>query len=161
MTTSSNPVVVNQPVTLTATVSGSTLVTSTGTRPTGMVTFYDGSANIGSIAVGSSGIVQLPVTFKTAGSHSLQAVYSGDSTFAGSTGTVTQSVTSTQTTPHVSLSSSTSSPVVGQPITFTVSLPSGATGSVTLLDGKSSLGSATLANGSATFTISSLGVGQH
>ena len=172
LTTSVNPVVVNQPVTLTATVYGSSISTVGGIKPTGMVTFYDGSANLGSIAVGSSGIVQLPVTFTTAGSHSLQALYSGDATFLGSTGTLSQSVASTPTAPHVALGTSANPAIVGQPITFTAYVyaksastsnagSSGATGAVTLLDGTSTLGMATLANGQASFSVSSLGVGPH
>ncbi len=86
--------VYGQSVTLTATVG----VTAPATGvPTGSVTFYDGSTILGT---GSLSVVNgqdqasYTTTFLRAGSHSITAVYSGDSVFQGSTSTsLTQSVT--------------------------------------------------------------------
>ncbi len=65
-------------------------------------------------------------------------------------------VTATATT----LTASATQITVGQSITFNVSVTSG-TGNVALLDGSTSLGTAPLSSGKATFTISSLAVGSH
>ena len=148
LTTTVNPVVIGQPVTLTATVSPSS---AGGAKPTGSVTFSDGTTVLGTVALSSTGVAQLPVSFTTpAGSHSLTAVYSGNATFAGSTGTLTQSVVSTPTVPQIYISPSANPAIVGQPVTFTVyvgtSLQTGVTGTVTLLDGTTTLGSGTLVN---------------
>jgi hypothetical protein len=79
-------------VTLTATVAPST---GTGT-PTGTVTFYD-STTTTSLGTGtlSSGTTTVSTTFSAAETHVLTATYSGDSTYAGSTGNLSLSVGST------------------------------------------------------------------
>jgi hypothetical protein len=78
-----NPAYALQPITLTATVSG------TGTTtPTGTVTFYDGTATLGSAPLDNSGhaaFTTVPAMGLTAGTHLLKATYSGDSTYASST----------------------------------------------------------------------------
>jgi autotransporter-associated beta strand protein len=78
VTSSVNPCVLGQPVTLTATVSGS------NGPPTGTVTFMNGTATLGSATLDGSGVAALPVTFSTVGSPSITAVYNGNSTY-GST----------------------------------------------------------------------------
>jgi hypothetical protein len=63
-------------VTLTAT------VTSTiGGTPTGSVTFYDGTTQLGSPTLDNTGMATLSVSFLTAGSHSITAKYNGDTNF--------------------------------------------------------------------------------
>ena len=148
LTTTVNPVVIGQPVTLTATVSPSS---AGGAKPTGSVVFYDGTTVLGTVALSSTGVAQLPASLPPRpGPTRLQAVYSGNATFAGSTGTLTQSVVSTPTVPQIYISSSANPAIVGQPVTFTVyvgtSLQTGVTGTVTLLDGTTTLGSGTLVN---------------
>jgi hypothetical protein len=69
------------PVTLTATVTP----TTSGT-PTGTVTFYDGSSNLGTVPLASTGAV-LSSTLSL-GSHSITATYSGDANFLTSTSAV-------------------------------------------------------------------------
>src|SRR5262249_46450309 len=112
----------------------------------------------------------LTVSTLAVGSHSLTAVYNGDSSFAVSTSTpVTETVNKAQT--NTALSSSSSSTVWRHSITFTAfvsGVPPGAgtpTGTVTFLDGSTVLGTATLkvVNGAdeAIFTTSSLAVGSH
>ncbi|HEY6413539.1 MAG TPA: Ig-like domain repeat protein [Edaphobacter sp.] len=69
-----------QPITLAATVS------ATGTAiPTGSVTFYDGTAALGSAPVDNTGHAVYTTSLITGGTHLLHAVYSGDTTFASST----------------------------------------------------------------------------
>jgi hypothetical protein len=178
LTTSVNPVVTGNPVTLTATVVPATISSTNNPAipTTESVSFYDlGSSTsttstgtlLGSAPINSAGVAQLPATFTTAGSHLLKAVYSGDSTFSTSTGTLTQSVSSTPTTAHVYVSASANPALVGQSITFTAlvygstSAQSGATGTVKLMDGTSTLGMGTLTGGKATFTIANLSAGSH
>jgi hypothetical protein len=157
--TTVNPVVIGNPVTLTATVYGSS--TAGGAKPTGSVTFYDGTTKLSTVPL-TVGVAQLMTSFSTPGYHALQAVYSGDTSFVTSTGTLTQSIVMAPTAPHISLSSSANPVIFGLPVTITVSVSGGATGTVTLLDGgKTALGTATLTQGSATFKLSSLSVGQH
>jgi hypothetical protein len=78
---SANPSGCGQSVTFTAT------VTSAGGTPTGTVTFKDGAATLGGGTL-SSGSAAFSTSALAAGSHSITAVYGGDSNFAGSTSPV-------------------------------------------------------------------------
>ena len=53
--------------------------------PTGTVTFYDGATSIGTGTVSRDGEAMLTSTTLTVGTHSLKAVYGGDSNDGGST----------------------------------------------------------------------------
>jgi hypothetical protein len=175
LTSSVNPVVTGNQVTLTTTITppSSSSTNKPAIPTTEMVSFYDvtggGSVLLGSASLSAAGVAQLPTAFTTAGPHALTAVYSGDSTFSSSTGKLTESVSSTKSTGHASLSASANPALAGQSITFTVyvhgstSEQNGATGTVTLTDGTSPtpLGSSSLTGGKATFTIASLGAGSH
>jgi hypothetical protein len=78
VTSSANPAKGGQPVTLTATVSGA------GGSPTGTVTFKDG-ATVLAVRPLAGGRSTLTIRTLSAGTHSITAVYSGNSTFAAST----------------------------------------------------------------------------
>ncbi|MFI1495963.1 Ig-like domain-containing protein, partial [Streptomyces griseofuscus] len=102
----------------------------------------------------------------TVGSHSLTAVYSGDTDFAGSTSPVdTQTVSQAATT--TTLTSAPDPSVYGQTKTLTATVtavPPGAgtpTGTVSFYDGPTLLGTGTLSGGTATLTTSALAVGTH
>src|SRR5581483_1011416 len=85
LTASGSTVNPGSSVTLTATVASAT----TGT-PTGTVTFYDGSAALGTgtLAVGAGGdVATLSTSALLSGSHTITAVYSGDVNFAASSTT--------------------------------------------------------------------------
>ncbi len=158
---SKSPSVFGQPITLTATVAA---VSGSGTLA-GTVTFLDGSRTLQTVTL-SGGKVIFTTAALGAGSHSLTAVYSGSTTFAGSTSSaLTQTVKSATT--RVTLSSSANPATFGQLVTLTarvsVLTPSSATpsGTVTFKDGATVLGTATLTNGSATFRPAALAVGQH
>jgi hypothetical protein len=81
LTASANPGKLGQPVTLTATV--------TGTAPTGSVNFGfgDGGSQTVALANRTASVVH---TFAIAASYSLSATYSGDTVYAGGTGTLTE-----------------------------------------------------------------------
>jgi Bacterial Ig-like domain (group 3) len=166
-----NPAAVGQSVTFNASITASKPSTM---RPTGTVTFYDGTTDIGSAPVineaGTKTLnsASISTTMLASGSHNIQAVYSGDGVFAGSTSAVVVqvvqgSVSATTTT----LTASTTSSTAGQPITFTVGVTSGAsgpepTGTVTINDGTSLLAQVSLdTNGHATYTTSSPSAGTH
>lgn len=79
-----NPSSLSESVTFTATVSSAV----SGT-PTGTVQFKDGGTNIGSPqTLNGSAQAFVSTTSLTAGSHVITAVYSGDGTYAASTGTL-------------------------------------------------------------------------
>ena len=104
LTANYNPVAIGGQVTYTATVSG------TGATPTGSVTFEDGGTAIstcgtaGTVSL-SSGVATCTVSYSAASSHTITAVYGGDSNFTGSTSSAltetvtTDSNTLTQSTP--------------------------------------------------------------
>jgi sugar lactone lactonase YvrE len=89
LASSDNPALLGDAVTFTATVS------STSGTPTGSVSFLDGTTTLGTATL-SAGTAVLTTASLTAGSHSITAVYSGDSAFATATSAaLTQVVNST------------------------------------------------------------------
>ena len=78
LTSSPNPALYAQAVTLTATVS------APGGTPTGSVSFSDGTSPLGSTSL-SGGVATLTVSTLALGSHGITAAYSGDGRFAQST----------------------------------------------------------------------------
>jgi len=164
---SANPATAGQSVTLTATVTGPS---GNMTVPTGSVTFMDGTTTLGSGTLSASGTATYSTSSLSTGSHSITAVYSGDSNFNGSTSTAltltvnAAALLSTTTT----VSSSANPSAQGQSVTFTatVSGPSGnmlvPTGSVTFMDGTTTLGTGSLnSSAQATYSTSSLTAGTH
>ena len=138
--------------TLTAAVSS----TATGT-PGGQVVFVDnGTVQVATAPV-SGGSAQATAVLGV-GSHSLQAVYSGDANFAGSTSTATL-VTVTAATPVLTVTTSAASVAYGSPVTLTASAPASGsgvmpTGTINFLDGTTVVGTALLNNaGTATAVI--------
>jgi hypothetical protein len=90
LTSSLNPSLVGQSVTFTATVSPAT---QTSIIPTGMVTFMDGTTTLGTGTL-TNGVAMLTTSALTAATHTISAVYRGDSIFATSTKTLSQQVNS-------------------------------------------------------------------
>ena len=80
LSSSLNPSILGQSVTLTA------IVTSTSGTPVGNVEFFDGLASLGTMSL-SGGSATLTTLALTAGSHSITAVYAGGGNFLGSTST--------------------------------------------------------------------------
>jgi hypothetical protein len=87
VTSSANPSVLNQAVTLTATVSS-----SAGGTPTGTVTFKDGSATLGTVALDGTGQATFTTSALGVGTHAIRGQYSGDANFTASIGNVSQEV---------------------------------------------------------------------
>jgi hypothetical protein len=145
-----------QPVTFTATVSPS--------AATGTVEFFDGVNSLGTADL-SGGAASLTTATLAVGTHSITAAYGGDTNYSGSTSSaVTQTVAGDPGETATTLTSSLNPSAYAQSVTFTATIgpSSGATGTVTFMDGGSALGSSTLnASGVASFSISSLAVGVH
>ena len=146
LVSSINPSVYNQPVNLTATVSGS------GAPPTGTVNFYDGSALIGSVALNASGIAILTTSVLAPGAHEVVAAYTGDENDPpGNSSPLSQVVN--QATSSTAVSSSANPTMIGVSGTLTA-LVSGQfggtpTGTVTFKVGSFILGTRTLNSGKA------------
>src|SRR5258707_11154055 len=108
---SANPSVTGQAVTFTATVTPS--------AASGNVQFLDGATVIGTVAV-ASGVAAFSTSSLTQGSHSINASYSGDSSYQGATSTaVAQTVKGTSS---VVVASSANPSVTGQAVTFTATV---------------------------------------
>jgi hypothetical protein len=90
---SANPSVLNQSVTFTATV---TPAVPNRLTPTGTVQFQiDGNKVPGTFTL-NSGTASFPMSALTVGTHTITALYSGDGSFLGSTGSLTQTILSAQ-----------------------------------------------------------------
>ncbi|AEG92353.1 Ig-like domain repeat protein [Ramlibacter tataouinensis] len=153
LSSSANPVTYGQAVTLTATV--------TGASPSGTVNFLDGGTLVGSGTLSTGGVATLSVNTFAAGSHSLTAVYAGDTNNAGSTSAaLSQTVDKLATSAN--LTSSLNPSTYPQNVTLTATVTgSSPTGSITFKDGAATLGSSTLAGGVATFSTTALVAGSH
>ncbi len=155
VTAPSGPQYAGQDVTLTATVSAS--APGSGT-PTGSVTFFDGTTDLGTAALDSNGSTTLTTSSLTVGSNAITAQYSGDGNFAGSPATTTEQVDLIGTT--VTLVSSANPANPNQSLTFTAAVTPASeidgtpSGDVVFQDDAGVLGSAPLVDGVATFTTS-------
>jgi len=130
---SQNPAPYGTDVTFSGTVTG-----SSGTIPTGTVTLYDGGSSIGSASLAADGSATLDSASLAIGTHALSVAYSGDGTYLSSTSS-TVTLTITQASPVLSLSSSANPSMAGGVVQFTVSLANGSTGSVSVQDGQTVL----------------------
>jgi hypothetical protein len=161
--------------TLTATVGPALPVTGTTYTLTGSVNFYDGTTLLGSAALASNAASLTGVSLSAAATHTITAVYSGDTNWVTSTSTPLV-LAATIMPDTVVLTSNLSSGSSGQAIVLTatvtpsVTVPAAAeqnpTGSVIFYDGTTIIGTATLlatplTNAStATITIQTLPGGQ-
>jgi hypothetical protein len=165
LTSSPNPSVFGQPVTLTATVSPSG---SGGTLPGGTVAFFDGARQIGTGALNgqSPDVATLAAPAFAVGSHTLTAAYAGSGGFTGSTSAaLVQQVNQAHTA--TSLSASPSPSTFGRAVTLTAAVApvapgAGApTGTVAFFDGSAQVGTAPLAAGAAGLSTATLSGGTH
>lgn len=145
LNTSANSVGIGQPITLTATVTGSS--------PTGSVTFSAGSTVLGQATL-TNGAATLQTSFSAAGTYSVTAAYSGDTNNAASTSSAVSIVVNPAVS-TTSLTASATSAGLGQQITLTATVTgSSPTGSVTFTAGSTNLGKVTLTNGAAALATS-------
>ncbi len=136
LVSSSNPSGFAQDVVFTATVSG------IGGPLSGTVTFFDGSNSLGSASLSGNRAI-LPISSLSLGLHTITAVYGGDSNFTGSTSSPLIETVNHASTITISSSSSTTLP--GQSVSFTANVginPSTSStlgGTVTFMDGSAVL----------------------
>jgi hypothetical protein len=162
LTSSANPSVYGQTVTFTATVSAASPGSGT---PTGVVTSYDGTTDLGTGSL-SSGTANFTISTLSVGANSITGVYSGDSNFVTSaSAALTQTVKQANTTTSVVSSANQSvagKAVISTATTSPVSPGSGTpTGTATFMDGSKTLGTTAVGVGIASFTTSALAVGTH
>lgn len=152
-------------------------VTSVVPIPSGVITFLDGSASLGSASINASGTAYFDTALLRPGVHSVSAKFEGLTEYGfGSTSlyvaAVFSSSTSAATTVNVnanatsvSLAASPGTPTAGTVVNLTAQVTSNAGvpfGGVSFYDGSSLLGTLSLdANGSATFSTASLTTGSH
>ena len=152
LSASATTINVGQSVTFTATVSP--------TGATGTVTFLDNGSSLGTGTL-AAGTATLTTSSLTAGSHSITAMYGGDSNFGASTSSPVTVTVGGKTNSTTTLSASAGSVASGQPVTLRASVtPTAATGIVTFLDSGASLGTGSLTSGTASLTVS-LTTGTH
>lgn len=166
VSSSPNPSVVGQPVTITASVSPVSPATGS---PAGFVQFeVDGQSS--AFVELEDGSAELVLSTLTRGSHQFKARYlSADPNFVTSTSTVANHTVNKAATKTTVTSSSPVS-VSGQPVTFTATvavLAPGAgspSGTITFTNGTTVLGSAPVSSatgGVGSITVDTLSVGQH
>jgi hypothetical protein len=144
----------------TITAGGSETITETvPPGVSGPVTFSNGSTPIGTAPV-VGGVATITVTNLPVGSDPITASTPGDTNNNPATSPAT-TVTVTKGTPTVGLTSSLNPSQANQPVTFTATLPTGVTGTVTFTDGPTAIGTATVTNGVATVTDNTLTTGTH
>jgi len=154
LSSSANPSLVGASVTFTATVTDSSTFTGT-------VAFYDGTTQLCNVTL-STATATCTLSTLTLGTHSITAVYSGDSQNAAATSTALSQVVKQQ--PTVTLTASPNPAVVTTNVTMTVAVtaPTGTpSGTVVFYDGNTALGNATLTNGTASYSTTTLTVGTH
>jgi sugar lactone lactonase YvrE len=158
LTSSVNPSLVGQLVTLTATVS------SADPSRSGPVTFLDGATVVCSNINLNGGSAICSVSTLALGQHNLTASYAGDTNNAASVSSVLVQVVKQQ--PTLSLAASPNPVVVLQSVTLTLTASAGTgtpSGSVIFYDGSSAIsGSVALSvGGIASFSTTQLTPGQH
>jgi hypothetical protein len=140
--------------------------------PTGTVQFYDGTTLVGTGTLNSSGqatITLVGATSLGAGTHSLAVVYSGDDDFnSGTSSAITHTVTKADSASVVTttVSSSVNPSVYGDAITLSFNVVSSVgvqpTGSLSVVDGATTLGTVTLdGSGNGTLAVPLFTAGSH
>ncbi|MEP7296796.1 MAG: Ig-like domain repeat protein [Burkholderiales bacterium] len=143
LTSSINPANVGQSTTFTATV--------TGASPIGSVTFKDGTTILGTAPL-TAGVATFSASFSSGGAHSITAIYGGDANNLTSTSVaVSETVTATSAASTSTLVASPATAAVSDSVTLTATVsPSAATGTMTFMDGATTLGTGTVNAGVAT-----------
>src|SRR5207237_1401041 len=127
----------------------------------GTVTFNDGSTTLGTATL-AAGVARFSTSSLGQATHSITAVYAGDTNHNTSTSAALSQVVDKLAT-ATSLASSVNPSAFGQSVTFTGTVSGGTNpgGSVTFKDGAATLGTGTVSAGVATFNTSALAAGSH
>jgi len=154
LSSSQNSSSYKQPVTFTATVAPQ----FGGTTPTGSVTFYDGATALAWVTL-VNGVATYTTTTLPVGTDSITALYRGSGSFLTSTSApLSQVVTPASST--ITLVSSLDPSNVGNSVTLTATVTGAfggtVTGSVTFMDGTTTLKTLNLNAGAAKYTTTTL-----
>jgi hypothetical protein len=160
-TSSVNPSTFGQSVTL-----STTLTAPLSSMATGTVQWFDGAITLGSPVPVTSGSSSLTISSLGGGSHTLTATYSGDSNFSAATSTpltqvVQPAMPGTGGFAPVAVASSFNPSIYQNSVTFTATVPSGATGAIAFMDATTTLGTVPITRNSAAFSISTLVASTH
>jgi hypothetical protein len=150
---SANPSTVGQAVNFTATVTPSSA--------TGSVTFVDSGTTLGTANIAAGVATLSGVTTLTVGVHTITASYAGDANTSASTSTALTETVSPAATSIVLTASPNPINVTNVVRLVATVTPATATGSVSFLDAKTSILTATLSGGQASTATETLAVGSH
>ncbi len=159
LTSSQSTCAYGEQLVLTATV----IPTAEGAAPDGSVTFTDSGADLGTVALNSSGQAALADSDLSAGTHSLEAEYSGSATYASANSNPLAQVITVQGS-STSLFAAPDPTGYGDTVVAVATvLPAAGggvpTGTVALMNGKVSVATAPLSDGVAVFAVSTLDAG--
>lgn len=115
LASSATPVLLQNPVTFTATVA------SSSSTPSGSVNFYDGTTLLGSGTL-AQGVATYATSTLTVGTHTVTAAYSGDSNFSTLTSSVVSQVVSDFVLAIASGSSSSATVTAGGTATYSLTI---------------------------------------
>ncbi len=132
--------------------------------PSGLITLHEGGVVVATAAVAAKGGHTLSTSSLTLGTHLLVATYGGDANYLPSDSNVLTVVVQ-KAASTTALGSSLNPQILGQTVTIAATVASSSanvTGTVSLSDGATALGSATVsAAGVASFAFSTLSFGPH
>jgi len=126
----------------------------------GSVTFFDGTTDIATVAVGR-GSGSVTISDFGGGNHHITATFSGNADYNGSTSSVLIQTVTRADSFTVLLSSVNPTVHFQNTLLMATVTPSAATGSVTFKNGTATIGTGALAGGFATLDIASLALGTH
>lgn len=140
--------------------------------PTGTAQFFDGATSLGTATLDGTGKATITLVGSTAlavGSHPLTVQYSGDGQFTSATSGITTHVVTKASSNSVVTTAVTSSlnpSIYGDTVTFSIHVSSSVgiqpTGTVTVVDGSTLLGTLTLdSSGNASITVPAFTAGTH
>jgi len=149
-----NPAFVGQTITYTATVTSQYLGAVSGTA-----SFKSGTVALGSVQL-VNGQASVSTSYSASGSRSITVKYAGDANNAASTSLALQEVVNKYPSSTAVVSNLNPS-LVGESVTFTATVTTGATGTVTFKSGGAALGTASLSGNTASLSTAALTRGNH
>jgi len=166
LTIQPDPGDMGQTFTFSARVSGGTGALG---QVSGSMTFYNGTTQMAVMPVDNSGLATYSSSSFDVGTYSITAAYSGDSKYQPSNSPAVPlqvNLPGTLTPTTTTVTSSNSNSDFGSTVIFFANVGGGIggshpTGTVTFLDGTTTLGTGTLLNGAASYSTSTLSIGTH